>query len=76
MNLKLIIEFLIDLQFNNNRNWFKKNNERYQNAKTEFEQFIDGLIPGLKQLDNSIDVTSSKESVLRIFMDVRFSTNK
>jgi len=76
MNFKVIIEFLIDLQFNNNRNWFKENNERYLKAKAEFEQFIDVLIPKLKQLDISIDITSSKESIFRIFRDVRFSKNK
>ena len=76
MNLKLIIDFLIDLQFNNNRNWFKENNDRYLKAKTEFDQFIDLLIPELKQVDDSIDITSSKESIFRIFRDVRFSKNK
>ncbi len=76
MNLNLIIDFLIDLQFNNNRNWFKENNERYLKAKGEFEQFIDLLIPELKQLDDSIDISSSKESIFRIFRDVRFSKNK
>lgn len=76
MNIGLIIEFLIDLQFNNNRNWFKENNEKYLKAKAEFEQFIDVLIPELKKFDNGIDIASSKESIFRIFRDVRFSKNK
>lgn len=76
MDFKMIFEFLIDLRFNNNKPWFKENNDRYQKAKSGFEQFTDTLIPKLKQLDDSIDVTSSKECVFRIFRDVRFSKNK
>ena len=76
MDLKIIFEFLIDLRFNNNRNWFKENNDRYQKAKLEFEQFIDLLIPKLKQIDKSIDVLSAKDCVFRIYKDVRFSKNK
>ncbi|MDT8402168.1 MAG: DUF2461 domain-containing protein [Bacteroidales bacterium] len=76
MNLKLILEFLIDLRFNNNRAWFKENNPEYQKAKSEFEQLIEILLPLLKQIDESIDVTSPAECIFRIFRDVRFSENK
>lgn len=76
MELKKIFEFLIDLKFNNNRTWFKENNDRYQNAKLEFEQFIELLLPRLKQIDKGIDVLSAKECMFRIFRDVRFSKNK
>jgi len=76
MDLKIILEFLIDLKFNNNRVWFKENNERYQKAKLEFEQFIETLIPRIKQIDNDIEVSSGKECVFRIYKDVRFSKDK
>lgn len=76
MDFKMILEFLIDLQFNNNKNWFKDNNDRYQKAKAGFQQFVDKLIPALKQMDDSIDIISSKECIFRIFRDVRFSKNK
>ena len=76
MDFKMIFEFLIDLQFNNNKIWFKENNDRYQQAKAGVEQFIEILLPKLKQLDESIDVTSPKECIFRIFRDVRFSKNK
>ena len=76
MDFKLVLEFLIDLKFNNNKTWFKENQERYRQAKSEFEEFIGILLPRLKQLDESIDVTSPKECIFRIFRDVRFSKNK
>lgn len=76
MDFKMIFEFLIDLQFNNNKIWFKENQDRYQKAKAGFEEFIEILLPKVSLLDESIDVTSSKECIFRIFRDVRFSKNK
>ncbi|HDZ40694.1 MAG TPA: DUF2461 domain-containing protein [Bacteroidetes bacterium] len=76
MDFKLILEFLIDLSFNNNRAWFKENNDVYQRAKSGFGQFIETLLPKIKQLDESIDVTTPAECIFRIFRDVRFSENK
>ncbi|MBN2610574.1 MAG: DUF2461 domain-containing protein [Bacteroidales bacterium] len=76
MNAKIIFEFLLDLKFNNNRNWFKENHDRYQCARSEFEQFVDSLIPEIRQIDDSINVTSAKECLFRIFRDVRFSKDK
>ncbi|MBE9468413.1 MAG: DUF2461 domain-containing protein [Bacteroidetes bacterium] len=76
MDLKIIFEFLIELQVNNSRVWFKKNNDRYQKAKLEFEQLIEILIPKIKQIDKDIEVSSAKECVFRIFKDVRFSKDK
>ena len=76
INLQESLNFLIDLKFNNTREWFKDNEVRYKLAKEQFDLFIDLLIPVVKQLDNSIDVQSSKECTFRIFRDVRFSKNK
>lgn len=75
-NLQESLNFLIDLKFNNTREWFRDNEARYKLAKEQFDLFIDLLIPAVKQLDNSIDVQSSKECTFRIFRDVRFSKNK
>ncbi|MBN2571813.1 MAG: DUF2461 domain-containing protein, partial [Ignavibacteriales bacterium] len=76
MDFKKIISFLTDLGKNNNKVWFQTNNENYQYAKAKFEEFIDILIPMLKEVDNDIDVESSKECIFRIFRDVRFFKNK
>lgn len=75
-NLQESLNFLIDLKFNNTRDWFRDNEARYKLAKEQFDLFIDLLIPAVKRLDNSIDVQSSKECTFRIFRDVRFSKNK
>jgi len=74
--MKNVIDFLIHLKVNNDRNWFKENDALYRNAKAEFEAYIDKLIPELKNMDSSIDVESAKSCTFRIFRDVRFSKNK
>jgi len=76
MDLKKPIKFLIQLRKNNNRSWFHANKALYNEAKKEFEQFIETLIPIIKDIDPEIDVTSAKECIFRIFRDVRFSKNK
>ncbi|RMH60248.1 MAG: DUF2461 domain-containing protein [Calditrichaeota bacterium] len=76
MNFNIILDFLSDLRVNNNREWFKENNERYQKAKSQFERFVENLLPEIKQFDNTIDILSPKEFMFRIFRDVRFSKNK
>ncbi len=76
MNNKIILGFLKDLKVNNNRDWFKANDMRYQLAKNEFEDFIDEVIPALKKIDKEIDVLNAKDCIFRIFKDVRFSKDK
>lgn len=74
--MKNVLDFLIQLKVNNNRNWFKENDKMYRTAKAEFDAFVEELIVALKKLDKSIDVESSKNVTFRIYRDVRFSKNK
>ena len=76
MDLQATFQFLIDLKFNNTRAWFNEHKDRYLSAKNDFDQFIEALIPQLKQQDSSIDVSTAKECVFRIYRDARFSKNK
>jgi uncharacterized protein (TIGR02453 family) len=76
MDLQNAFQFLIDLKFNNNRPWFNENKERYLSAKNDFDTFVESLIVQLKKQDKSIDVSSAKDCVFRIYRDARFSKNK
>ena len=76
MDLQKAFQFLIDLKFNNNRPWFNDNKDRYLSTKNDFDTFIESLIVLLKEQDKSIDVSSAKECVFRIYRDARFSKNK
>ncbi|MGE0088011.1 MAG: DUF2461 domain-containing protein [Bacteroidales bacterium] len=71
-----ILHFLRDLCKNNNREWFHQNNERYQKAKKEFEQFITLVIMEIAQFDPSIKNVKPKDCIFRINRDVRFSNDK
>ena len=64
MNLEKALHFLIDLNFNNNRKWFKENEERYQDARISFEQVIEMLIPKLRQIDKDIEEMAAKHVFL------------
>lgn len=76
MDFKMIIEFLIDLELNNNRYWFMENKSRYDAARATFEQFLTVLLPMLQEMDPSLEDISVKKSIFRIYRDVRFSKNK
>jgi uncharacterized protein (TIGR02453 family) len=76
MNAKLILSFLKDVEKNNNREWFHANKERYEEAKKEFETFINALIPEIIKFDKSIINLTAKDCVFRIYNDVRFAKNK
>lgn len=76
MNLQQPLEFLMKLQVNNDRNWFKENDTLYREAKSGFENYIDQLIGEIKKMDTSVVVENAKACMFRIFRDVRFSNNK
>jgi len=72
----VILDFLKDLQINNNRDWFQANKDRYNLAKSTFENFIDELIPQIREFDPMVDMITAKDCVFRIYRDVRFSKDK
>ncbi len=74
--MKEILNFLSQLKQNNNRDWFNANKSTYEEAKKQFEGIVDIHIMKIKEFDDTIDVSSSKECIFRIYRDVRFSKNK
>lgn len=73
---KPTLQFLNELKKNNNRDWFNENKPRYEEAKIDFEQFIDELIQSIAKFDPSITHQTAKNCVFRIYRDVRFSKDK
>jgi uncharacterized protein (TIGR02453 family) len=71
-----ILEFLVKLKENNNREWFTENKKDYIETKELFEQFINELIPAIRSFDDSIDMVTAKDCTFRIYRDVRFSKDK
>lgn len=73
---KSTLKFLEKLSANNNREWFAEHRKEYELAKNNFTDFINELIPEINQMDNFITDVDAKNSIFRIFKDVRFSKDK
>jgi len=72
---KQTLAFLKDLARNNNRDWFAENKSRYLKSQENVIQFLDHLILKMNQHDR-LETQSGKESLYRIYNDVRFSKDK
>ncbi len=70
------LKFLKNLQKNNNRPWFEKNRTKYEEAKTDFQSFIEKLIPSMAGFDPTLLSQLAKNCIFRINRDVRFSKDK
>jgi len=74
--IKTVLPFLEDLRKNNNREWFLGNKYRYDEAKGEFESFLEQVIHAIAKYDPGVKFLKSKDCIFRIFRDVRFSKDK
>ncbi len=74
--MQAVLDFLTDLKQNNNREWFQENKKRYEKAKADFENLLNGIIPGIYAFDPAIGPLTAKDCVFRIYRDVRFSKDK
>lgn len=72
---KSTFDFLRKLKSNNERDWFAAHKEEYRIAKENVEQFVDGLIQRMNGHDQ-LSTASAKQSLYRIYNDVRFSKDK
>jgi uncharacterized protein (TIGR02453 family) len=69
------IDFLRKLSKNNNRDWFNKHKDLYTEAHGNIVAFADALIGEMNKHDN-IETASGRQSLMRIYKDVRFSKEK
>lgn len=67
--------FLKALARQNNREWFQKNKGRYLQAQNNVVTWLDELITEMNKHDR-LQTQSGKESLYRIYNDVRFSADK
>ena len=74
--MKQIFAFLSDLQRNNTREWFNENKDRYQEALEQFRELASDMISGISSFDPTLDGIDAKQSIFRIYKDVRFSKDK
>ncbi len=70
------ITFLHKLKKNNNRTWFERHKDEYENfVKLPMQSLIVGLQPHFAKFAPEFDL-NPKRSLFRIYRDVRFSSDK
>ncbi|MFC2113743.1 DUF2461 domain-containing protein [Bacteroidota bacterium] len=74
--MKNTLDFLAELRSNNDRDWFQTNKFRYEAAKSNMEKIAAQLISGIHEFDRSISNLNPKDTLFRIYRDVRFSHDK
>ncbi|MDH6306780.1 uncharacterized protein (TIGR02453 family) [Parabacteroides sp. PF5-5] len=74
--IEQIIEFLKELQANNDRVWFKNNKERYDALREGYLEIVQQLINRIALFDPEVAGLEAKDCLFRIYRDIRFSPNK
>lgn len=70
------MQFLSELKCNNNRDWFVQNRKRYDEAKKNYETFVQALIDSISVFDPILKGLEAKSCSYRINRDIRFSPDK
>src|SRR5437867_2860038 len=75
INLRPTLDFLSDLEQNNNKAWFDSHRAQYEQAREGFEYFVDSLISELGKFED-LGGLRAKDCMFRINRDIRFSKDK
>ena len=76
MNIPVIFQFLNEIQEHNNREWFHENKMLYDEAKTNFDEFLAQVIARIATFDESVCGIQPHDCTYRIYRDTRFSMDK
>ena len=70
------LDFLSDLKYHNERDWFIKNRKRYEDARSNYESFVQAVIDNIAEFDPILKGLEVKSCTYRINRDIRFSNDK
>lgn len=70
------LPFFIELERNNNREWFQANKARWDAIREDFTELTAQVIDELSALDPTIGHPDPKRCLYRIYRDLRFSPDK
>jgi uncharacterized protein (TIGR02453 family) len=73
---KSTLTFLSGLKLNNEREWFNNNRSRYEEARKNFEAFVQAVISEIVKFDPIYKGLEAKSCIFRINRDTRFSHDK
>jgi uncharacterized protein (TIGR02453 family) len=76
MHTRDLIQFLAELNENNNRAWFVMNKPRYDILRAEFLGLVSNMIPHIAKFDPEVADCNPKKALFRINRDMRFSKDK
>lgn len=74
--MESILSFLRTLAQNNNREWFNDHKKNYQESLEMFREFAADLLTGIVRFDLTLGDLKAKDTIYRIYKDVRFSKDK
>ena len=74
--MKDLIDFLRDLERNNNREWFQENRAWYDQTRSRWNDFCQELIAEVGKYDDDIARLTVRDCTYRINRDTRFSKDK
>jgi uncharacterized protein (TIGR02453 family) len=69
-------DFLKDIKKNNDRDWFLANRSRYDEARKDFDDYVQAIIDELVKFDPILKGLEVKSCTYRINRDIRFSPDK
>ena len=75
-NMHEVLAFLCQLAINNDRAWFKAHKEQYDALREPWEHDMERLIATVAAFDPQARGLTVKDSVYRIYRDIRFSHDK
>ena len=70
------LKFLRDLSRNNDKSWFDAHRNQYDNARSDFENFIQRILDAFSKKDDDLKDLTAKQCIFRINRDIRFSKDK
>ena len=76
MDTALILNFLKDLQKNNNKEWMDAHRPQYEAARDAFKEIVSVLLAELTRFDEDLTGIVPKDCIFRINRDIRFSKDK
>lgn len=74
--METILNYLSGLKENNNREWYHQHKGEHKDANADFEAFLQDLIMGIGEFDDSILHNVPKELTFKLVRDTRFSHDK
>lgn len=71
-----ILQYLINLRENNEREWYHSHKKEYQQAQKDFEELLQEFILRISEFDNSVADKNPHDLTFKIVRDTRFSHDK